>query len=277
MSSARFRIIKFSAATTASLALLLAGCAQPTKSSSTDDAGTANVDIQKRDNTQTDVRKRAAIRLQLAINYYQDGKFSVALDELKEALRLDPNFADAHNVLALVYMELHENGLAEQSFQRALLIEPSNSDLNSNYGWFLCQNGREKESLTYFENAIKNPLYRQPAKPLQNAGVCAQKMGNQVAAEDYFRRSFELDPTGTVSAFNLAEIYYTRKDLQRARFYVGQVNNGAAPTPGSLWLGIRIERRLGNRTNQVALESQLDRLYADSREAQLQKRGIYGD
>lgn len=282
MKVARIRSMVFSAAVKAAcattMALLVAGCAQTTsRSLPNENAGTANVDIQKRDNTQTDARKRAAIRLQLAVSYYQDGKFSVALDELKEALRLDPNFADAHNVLALVYMELRENGLAEQSFQRALQLEPSNSDLNNNYGWYLCQNNREKESLVYFENAVKNPLYTQPAKPLQNAGVCAQKMGNQATAEEYFRRSFELDPTGAVSAYNLAELYYTRKDLARARFYVNQVNNGVAPTPASLWLGIRIERRLGNRPNQAALESQLDRLFADSREAQLQKRGIYGD
>ena len=277
MNAARMRILAVSAMAFASLVLLLSGCAQTTTTSTVEDAGTANVDIQKRDNTQTNARKRAAIRLQLAVNYYQDGKFSVALDELKEALRLDPNFADAHNVLALVYMELHENGLAEQSFQRALQLEPSNSDLNNNYGWYLCQNGREKEALTYFENALKNPLYLQPAKPLQNAGVCALKMGNQAAAEGYFRRSFEIDPKGAVSAYNLALIYYTRKDLPRARFYANQVNNGAAPTAASLWLGIRIERRLGDRTNQLALESQLDRLFADSREAQLQKRGAYGD
>ena len=277
MNTARIRILTGSAMASVSLALLLSGCAERTTTTSIEDAGAANVDIQKRDNTQTTARKRAAIRLQLAINYYEDGKFSVALDELKEALRLDPNFADAHNVLALVYMELHENGLAEQSFKRALQLEPSNSDLNNNYGWYLCQNGREKEALAYFENALKNPLYAQPAKPLQNAGVCALKMGDQAAAEEYFRRSFKLDPKGAVAAYNLAEIYYKRKDLTRARFYVSQVNNGATPTPASLWLGIRIERHLGNRTNQVALESQLDRLFADSREAQMQKRGVYGD
>ena len=277
MNAARMRILTILAMAFASLVLLLSGCAQTTTTSTVEDAGSANVDIQKRDNTQTNARKRAAIRLQLAVNYYQDGKFSVALDELKEALRLDPNFADAHNVLALVYMELHENRLAEQSFQRALQLEPSNSDLNNNYGWYLCQNGREKEALAYFENALKNPLYLQPAKPLQNAGVCALKMGNQAAAEGYFRRSFEIDPKGAVSAYNLALIYYTRKDLPRARFYVNQVNDGAAPTAASLWLGIRIARRLGDRTNQLALESQLDRLFADSREAQLQKRGAYGD
>lgn len=255
----------------------LSACSSTTTSSPSTNTSGANVDIQKREGGPSDNRTRATTRLQLAINYYQDGKFAVALDELKQALKLDPNFADAHTVLALVYTELHEDALAEQSFQRALQLEPANSDLNNNYGWYLCQRGREKESLGYFENALKNPLYTQKAKPLQNEGVCSIKMGDVAAAENYFRRSFEIDPTGAVSAYNLASIYYDRKDFSRARFYVAQVNNGTAPSPASLWLGIRIERRLGNKTNQVALESQLDRLFADSREAQMQKRGNYGD
>ena len=264
-----------------SVAALLGACAG-TGGSGADkpaaqDAGAANVDIQNRPSAETEQRKRANIRMQLAINYYQDGKFNVALDELKQALTMDPNYADAHGVLALVYMELREPALAEQSFQRALQLEPSNSDLNNNYGWYLCQNGRERESLAYFETALKNPLYRQPAKPLQNAGVCAQKKGDAVAAENYFLRSFELDPTGTVAALNLAEIYYGRKDLTRSRFYVGQINASPAATAASLWLGIRIERQLGNRANQSGLEIQLARLFPESREAQLEKRGAYGD
>lgn len=260
------------------VAVVLAACSTSTTSvPSTFNANASTVDIQKRDSSPTDTRKRAAIRLQLAVSYYQDGKFSIALDELKQALTLDPNFADAHTVLALVYTELGQNDLAEQSFQRALQLEPANSDLNNNYGWFLCQHGREKDSLKYFDTALKNPLYTQKAKPLQNSGVCAMKMGDPVAAEDYFRRSFEIDPTGVVAAYNLATIYYDRKDFARARFYVAQVNNSPVPSAVSLWLGIRIERRLGNKTNQVALESQLERLFADSREAQMQKRGNYGD
>ena len=260
-------------------AIVLAGCAasggadKPAPSN----PAASNVDIQRRDAAPTDARRRAAIRLQLAINYYQDGKFNVALDELKQALTMDPSYADAHNVLALIYMELRENALAEQSFQRALQLEPGNSDLNNNYGWYLCQTGREKDALRYFDVALQNPLYAQKEKPLQNAGVCSLKLGDRVAAEDFFRRSFEMNPAGGVAAYNLAEMFYARKEYARAQFYASQVNGGAAVTPASLWLGVRIERRLGNRTNQVALESQLERLFADSREAALQRRGQYND
>ncbi len=266
----------------ATIAIVFAGLMSGCSTTSTSkqvlaDSAATNTDAKKRESGPADIRKRATIRLQLGVGYYQDGKFNVALDELKQALAIDPSFADAHLVLALVYTELHQDAQAEQSFQRALQIDPGNADVNNNYGWYLCQRGREKDSLGYFETALKDPLYTQKAKPLQNAGVCAARLGNAVASEDYFRRSFEIDPTGAVSAYNLAAIYYGRKDLPRARFYVSQVNNSPTPTAASLWLGIRIERSLGNRTNQVALESQLERLFADSREAQLQKRGAYSD
>lgn len=254
---------------------LASGCSTTTTQSPAQD--NAIVENNGHGAAPSDARTRAAIRLQLAVSYYQQGKFAVALDELKEAQKLDPNFVDVYNVFGLVFTELGENARAEENFKRALQIEPGNSDLNNNYGWYLCQHGREKESFGYFEAALRNPLYTQKAKPLQNAGVCATRLGETAVAEDYFRRSFELDPSGVVAAYNLALTFYKRQDYSRARFYIGQVNKANASTSASLWLAIRIERRLGNKTNEIALENQLERQFADSREAQLQRRGNYDD
>jgi len=225
----------------------------------------------------SDQRRRARLRMELAIGYYQDGKFAVALDELKQSLTYDPTFAEAHGVLALVYMELGERQLAEASFQKALVLAPDNSDILNNYGWFLCQNGHPGDSVQYFLKAIQNPLYNQPAKPLQNAGVCASRAGDKVAAEGYFQRSFQLDPSGPVSALNLAEIYYARGETQRARFYTSLVNKSPAANPESLWLGIRIEHQLGNGPEELSLSTQLQRSYPGSREAELQARHAYNE
>ncbi|MGA2548701.1 MAG: type IV pilus biogenesis/stability protein PilW [Burkholderiaceae bacterium] len=226
----------------------------------------------------TDARKRARLHMELAIGYYQDGKFAVALDELKQALGVDPTFAEAHGVLALVYMELGEKQLAEQSFQKALQLAPDNSDILNNYGWFLCQNGRTTDSIPYFLKAIQNPLYPQPAKPLQNAGVCSMRAGDKTAAENYFQRSFQLDPSGPVSALNLAEIFYARGETQRARFYVSLVNKSASSASAeSLWLGIRIEHQLGNGPEELSLSTQLERNFPGSREAELQARHAYNE
>ena len=49
---------------------------------------------------QTALEKRAAIRLQLAVGYYQQGKYDIALDEIKQAIAADPTYADAYGMRA---------------------------------------------------------------------------------------------------------------------------------------------------------------------------------
>jgi type IV pilus assembly protein PilF len=121
----------------------------------------------------TDNQRRAQIRLELAINYYREGQLPVALDELKNALQSDPNLADAYGVRALIYMNMNETSLADENFKTAIRLAPNNPELTSNYGWFLCQNGRAAESIAYFEETLKSRTYQQPSKALNNAGLCS--------------------------------------------------------------------------------------------------------
>jgi type IV pilus assembly protein PilF len=81
---------------------------------------------------------RARLHTELAAGYFELGNIGVALEEVKEALRADPNYSPANNVAGLVYSQLKEDALAEQSFQRALSLSPGDYDANNNYGEFLC-------------------------------------------------------------------------------------------------------------------------------------------
>lgn len=240
-------------------------------------AQASQVDIQNRGAEESDVQKRARLRMELAVNYFEERRFSVALDELKQALTLVPNYADAIGVLALVYMELGEKNLAEQSFRRAMQLKPDDSDLNVNFGWFLCSTGRERESISFFLTALKNPLYTRPALPYQNAGVCSLKFRDVTAAENYLKRSFELDPRGRIAAVSLAQIFYDRGEYDRARFYVAKINQSDGAYPESVWLGAKIERKLGNRNEEASLLAQLRRLFPNSTEAAALARGAYDD
>jgi len=103
----------------------------------------------------TDPRNRARIRTELASLYYARGSMNIALEELRLAIAADPNFATAHGMFGLVYMELRENALAQGSFERALSLSPDDPDINHNYGWFLCQTNRENESIKYFMQAVR--------------------------------------------------------------------------------------------------------------------------
>src|SRR5512135_1195430 len=103
-----------------------------------------------------DPQNRAKLHTELAALYYRRGSMAVALDELRSATSADSNYAPAYGMFGLVYMDLKENRLAQENFERGLKISPNDPDINHNYGWFLCQTGRETESIGYFERAIRN-------------------------------------------------------------------------------------------------------------------------
>jgi type IV pilus assembly protein PilF len=253
---------------------LLSGCAAP--GGGAVGGSDSPVNLANRGD-ETDIRKRARIRLELAVGYYQNGQFSIALDELRNALQTDPNYPDAIGVLALVYMELNERSLAEENFQKALHLAPNDSELNNNYGWFLCQNGREAQSIGYFQAAMRNPLYQTPAKPLTNAGVCSIRMRDLAAAESFLTRAFEIDPSSAVTMFNLADVYLRKGQYQRAWFYANRLNTTFDPTPQTLWLGIRVARKGGDRTSELNLVSTMRKRFPTSREAGLLARGAYDE
>lgn len=249
--------------------LFAAGCATSQSGGSQTELATSS--------DQTDNQKRANIRLQLAMGYFEQGQMPVALDEIKHALQAYPEFADAYSVRALIYMNMGENRLAEDNFQRAMKLSPNNPDLANNYGWFLCQNGREGDSIAYFDNALSSRNYQSPIKALNNAGVCSMKLKKYVEAEGYFTQAFKYDPSNPSTNANLGRIYYDRADYQRARFYAGRAAKSEGVGPDVLWLAIKTEHKIGDRASEASLVTQLRRRHPGSPEYAAYQRGAFDE
>jgi type IV pilus assembly protein PilF len=222
-----------------------------------------------------DPRNRAKLHTELASLYYSAGNYGVALDELRMAQTADSNYAPTHGMFGLLYMELKENSRAEESFGRALRLSPNDSDINHNYGWFLCQTGREPESIKYFLQAIRNPLYPAPWRSYSAAGVCTLKTKQAKDAEAFFERALKLEPDEPASLLNLGQIRYRQGNVGEARKLVARHNKLVTPSAESLWLAVRIERRLGERLQEQAFANQLRRRYPDSAENRALQRGQY--
>jgi type IV pilus assembly protein PilF len=226
---------------------------------------------------QTDAQKRAQIRLQLAIGYFEQKQFPVALDEIKLALVADPNFVDAYSVRALIYMEMGETRLADENFQTAMRLSPNNPDLNNNYGWYLCQNDKPGQSIAYFDAALKNRSYQSPVKALNNAGTCSLKLRDLAAAEKYLTQAFQLDPGNPATSVNLAKVYYQKGDYVRARFYVGRATKADGVSADTLWLAIRVEHKLADKAVEASLATQLRRRHPNSAEYAAYQRGAFDE
>ncbi len=244
---------------------ILGGCAQaPLSSAAQADA----VDTGTRTGESSDPRNRARIHTELASAYFERGSMGIALEELRTAISADPNYAPAYSVLGLVHMDLRENDVAQQNFERALALSPSDPDINNNYGWFLCRTGREDQSIGYFLAALKNPLYKTPARSYVNAGLCSIEKNGGRDAIDFFERALRSEPDNRVALLNLATIQYKRGQLEVARGLVGRFNKLREPTAESLWLALRIERKLGDNVAENSLATQLRRRFAGSPEYQ---------
>lgn len=229
------------------------------------------------DSDETEARKRARIRLELAVGYFEQGKTTTALDELKQSINADPSLFEAYNLRGLIYMRLNDVGLAEESFRRALQISPRAASVQHNYGWLLCQQSRFSEAVQMFSAAIADPNYGDRAKTWMTQGLCQMKAGQTADAEASLVHSYELDAGNPITGYNLATLLAQRGELVRAQFYVRRLNNSELANSESLWLGIKVERRLENREAMLQLAGQLKKRFPQSKEFTLYERGAFNE
>lgn len=242
---------------------LLGGCStlpsplQPTSEDSTGDLG------------QESVGGAGDVYVKLSVEYMRRGELDTALKKIKRGIEVDPNNADAHNVIALIYDQLGETAAAESHFRRALTLQPRNSYYYNAYGAFLCKRDRYPEAERAFQQALSNPLYRTPEIALTNAGICAKKANNLAQAQEYLRRALQHNPKIGPALLNLAEISHVGGQLPAARKYLNRFHEVSQSTPQSLWLGIQIERQLGDKHALASYEMQLRGRFPDSEENHL--------
>ena len=218
-------------------------------------------------------QSRARIHTELSAGYYARGQYDVALEELNVALKEDPGYAPAYGMLGLVYGELREDAQAERNFQRAIELNQQDPEVRNNYGWFLCQRGREPQALVQFELAIKNPFYRTPDMALVNAGRCAAKLGDSKGADAYFQRALAVSPTNPAAQYFLADSAYRAGDLPLARTRMRGIMASVVPSPEVLLLAVCIERKLGNTPDEASYAFQLRQRYPNAKEVKLIESG----
>ncbi len=218
--------------------------------------------------------ERAKLHTEIAAAYYERGQMDVALEELAEAVKLDPDSASMYNVYGLVYSVMGEDAKAEANFQRALQIAPQDSEIRHNWGWYLCTHGRAQASIAEFEQAVKNPLYKTPEIALVNAGRCSASFGDVASAEQFFRRALAVSPGNPTASYGLALLAYRAKRYDEARGWLRPAVLQANPAPEALYLGVCLERKLNDRQAEMSYTSQLRNRYPDSAEARAVPSGV---
>lgn len=227
---------------------------------------------------ETEADRRAHVRLELAAAYFSRGQLETALDEVKQALAARPDLPEAFNLRGLIYAGLGEPKVADESFRRALQLNPRDADAMHNYGWFLCQQQRYADAEAQFARALAHPTYRDVLRTQLAQGVCQARAGRLEEAERTLLRAYEMDTGNPFVAVNLSEVLMRRGDFERARFYIRRVN--AQPdfsNAQTLWLAARIEHRLGNTAAAEDFGRQLRGRFPNAPETRSFERGRYDE
>ncbi len=236
--------------------LAMAGC-------STGGGGVTGVRSDSRDQA----REAASANTQLGQSYMKQGKYEVALQKLQRALALDPDFVDAHTVIAVLYENIGDSKQAEQNYKRASQLKPKGGDEANNYGTFLCKLRRPDEAEKYFQIALADPFYQTPDIALVNAGTCFAGSGKYDAAERMLRTALERRPDNADALFQMANVQYGKGQFLQARAFMQRLDATGAIGPDALLLGRNIESKLNNAQGAAEYSRRLLRDYPKSPQA----------
>ncbi len=217
----------------------------------------------------------AKIHTELAAEYFNRGQFDVAIEEVTEALKAQSNYAPAYNVLGLINMTLNENNKALDNFEKAIRIAPKNSEINNNYGWFLCQRfpQRMDQAIDYLMIAAKDPLYLTPEMAFTNAGLCELKRQRYNEAQVFFQKALSIQSNYSPALTGLVDIDFQRGNLVSAKSKLADLLQSNTSTPESLFLAIQIEQAMGDQLATDSYIFQLQKYFPDSKEAAAIREG----
>jgi len=233
--------------------------------------------IEKYKNEQARNERLVETQTQMGVGYLEQGNVEVALEKLLKALELKPDYAPAHSAIALVYKETRQYDLADEHYREAISLNPDNGGTYNNYGVFLCQRNQPQEAEKYFLKAVNLPLYKTPELAYENAGACIRRVPNTEKAEAYLNKALELNPQLPTALINMAEIRFEQDRYLSSRGYLQRYEAISSHSAQSLWLGIRVERKLGDKNTEAKYKKQLQSNFPKSRQFQMMLNSLEED
>lgn len=206
-------------------------------------------------------------RVELARQYIGRGDWENANRNLELAAELDPDSALVHEAFGLLYQSTGEFDLSEQSFKRALRVDPKFSRARNNYAAFLFSLGRFEDAEREFAIVANDSLYSGRPNAYVNLGMSRVRLGKSAAAEEAFRRVLRMDRRSPIALLEMAYLRLAAGDVQSAESYYGVYRTVVRKQPArGLILGIKIARATGDKDAESSYGLALRNLYPDSTE-----------
>lgn len=216
-----------------------------------------------------DLKKAAELNAELGLNYMVQGNNEMAMEKLLKAVEYDSRSVNAHHYIAELYRRLGSKDKAMEHFRRAATLAPRDSSILNNHGVFLCSEQRFDDGEKQLLQALDNPVWPGRDQAYENLGRCMADKGDMAKAEQYYREALKGNPRLPKSLLAMTEISLQQGNHISARAFLQRYAVVAPHTAQSLWLGIQIERSLGDRNALSSYGMSLRNNFPTAEETQL--------
>lgn len=225
--------------------------------------------------------EQANLRYELAVNDYQARRIEAAIEDLNEALRADPDNADAHHMLGIIALNqgadyvaqaegtsclrgsdaalVREDATqrfreAERHIKRAVELRPDFPMAWNNLAVTALQLQDWELAITAATNALKAATYAEPEIARANLGWAHFHKRDLQRAWKELHEAVSRAPGFCVGQYRLAKVYFDRGDFPAAAEHADAVvSNKDCPIQEAFLLGGLVSERLKRRERATEL------------------------
>ncbi len=176
------------------------------------------VSIKKKKYTEKDdlkTRLHIHVRMFNALGTYQAGNTDLAIKELKEIIRINPNYTSVYSHLAKIYKEIGQVQKSVSILKEGLKNNPGNILLLSNFGIFLVENGEYRLAIDSLNQCTL--LNKHDPEIFNYLGVAYYRIGDFDKAMLNYRKSLEIDTNYAAIYNNIGSLYLSKFQRSKER------------------------------------------------------------
>jgi tetratricopeptide (TPR) repeat protein len=156
----------------------------------------------------------AFMRSNLGIAYAELGRIDEAIKEYQTALKLDHNYAEAHNFLGIAYASQGRLDEAIKEYQTAITIKPEYAEVHNNLGIAYANQGRLDEAIKEYQAALK--ISSNNVETHNNLGLAYETRGRINEAIKEYQAAIKIKPDYVEPHNNLGIVYANQGKIDEA-------------------------------------------------------------
>jgi predicted CXXCH cytochrome family protein len=192
---------------------------------------------------QESIADRPEAHLNLGLMYENLGQNVLAENSYKTAIRLVYDFTPAMFNLANLYNRTGRNKEAEEQFREIIKLEPDNGEAYYSLGLLLAEMKRLDEAVNALAKAVQ--LNPDQASMRYNYALALQHLGKRSSAEKELLRAYAIEPQNPGIVNALAIFYIQEKQWEKALPYAEKLVQLVPEAPGPEQMLKQIQQAIG--------------------------------